>query len=116
MRSTTTSGQELLKEPTTGFAPACFRLQGGRLSRFEPRRQFKHEREDSNPIGQFWRLPALPGARSHMPTSWGLGGGRHSSSSTFQYASLTNLDQLSIRIPWEAVAARRLFHPHELPS
>jgi hypothetical protein len=32
----------------------------------------------------------------------GLGGGRHSSSSTFQYASLTNLDQLSIRIPCAA--------------
>ena len=31
----------------------------------EPRRQ-KHEREESNPVQQFWRLPALPGAHSCM--------------------------------------------------
>ena len=24
----------------------------------------EHEREESNPVGQFWRLPALPGAHS----------------------------------------------------
>ena len=24
----------------------------------------KHEREESNPVKQFWRLPALPGAHS----------------------------------------------------
>ncbi len=24
----------------------------------------KHEREESNPVEQFWRLPALPGAHS----------------------------------------------------
>src|SRR5262245_49175376 len=30
----------------------------------EPRRQSKHEREELNPVKQFWRLPALPGAHS----------------------------------------------------
>ena len=62
------------KEPTTGFAPACFRLQGGRLSHSShvgnQRPQPQHEREDSNPMRQFWRLTALPGARSCKRCSW----------------------------------------------
>ena len=72
MQSATPSGR--IKEPTTGFAPACFRLQGGRLSQSShvgnQRPQPQHEREDSNPMRQFWRLTALPGARSCKRCSW----------------------------------------------
>jgi hypothetical protein len=28
----------------------------------------EHEREESNPVEQFWRLPALPGAHSWIAT------------------------------------------------
>ncbi len=101
MQSATPSGQS---GPTTGFAPACFRLQGGRLSQ-SSHVGSQHEREDSNPIQRLWRPPALPGARSCKaaePLRKGLGGDRHSSSSTVQYASLRNLDQLSIRMSCRA--------------
>ncbi len=68
MQSATPSGLLFIKEPTTGFAPACFRLQGGRLSQSShvgnQQPQPQHEREDSNPMRQFWRLTALPGAHS----------------------------------------------------
>lgn len=85
------------QEPTTGFAPACFRLQDGRLSQ-SSHVGSQHEREDSNPIQRLWRPPALPGARScKAAETRDLGGHCHSSSSTVQYASLRNLDQLSIR-------------------
>lgn len=56
-------GSLRLQEPTTGFAPACFRLQDGRLSQ-SSHVGSQHEREDSNPIQRLWRPPALPGARS----------------------------------------------------
>ncbi len=49
----------------------------------EPRRQSndarEHEREESNPVGRFWRPPALPGARSCKPTDscpWAFSFGR----------------------------------------
>ena len=67
----------------------------------------KHEREDSNPVRQFWRLLALPGAHS-CEASPVLRPGTHSHSllnSTFQYASLTNFDQLSSRTWWRRTAA-----------
>jgi hypothetical protein len=41
------------------FAPAWFRLQGGRLSQ-SSHVGSQHEREDSNLMRQFWRLLALP--------------------------------------------------------
>jgi hypothetical protein len=51
-----------------------------------------------NSVRQFWRLSALPGAHSCI----GLSRYRersldYRSSSTFQYASLTNFAQLSMR-------------------
>ena len=76
MQSTTPSGSKdvrrpvgrikdirgrLSEEPTTGFAPALIRLQDGRLSQSSHVGN-QHEREDSNPMQQLWRLPALPGA------------------------------------------------------
>ncbi len=83
----------------------------------------KHEREDLNPVGRLWRPPALPGARTCIgcrprlpdgtsPTDksrsrpagqWSRpAGGTYSRSVTFQYASLMNFDQLSIRTLWSA--------------
>src|SRR5436853_393397 len=59
-RSATPSGQT---EPTTGFAPASDGLQNRCLLRSSHVGD-KHEREESNPVEQFWRLPALPGAHS----------------------------------------------------
>jgi len=50
-------------EPTTGFAPASAGLQNRRLSMSS--HVGKHEREDLNPVRQFWRLAALPGAHSY---------------------------------------------------
>ena len=67
----------------------------------EPCRLIKHEREESNPVRQFWRLAALPGAHSCEKHSRRLEPGaivvNYFASSTFQYASLMNFDQLSIR-------------------
>ena len=66
---------------------------------FEPRRR-KHEREESNPVRQFWRLAALPGARScngRRPKDRRPYEITYFSSAAFQYDSLTNFDQLSIR-------------------
>ena len=61
----------------------------------------KHEREESNPVCQFWRLAALPGAHSCEKSSRQLEPGaigvNYFASSTFQYASLMNFDQLSMR-------------------
>ena len=61
----------------------------------------KHEREESNPVRQFWRLAALPGAHSCVKNSRQLEPGaivvNYFANSTFQYASLMNFDQLSIR-------------------
>ena len=65
----------------------------------------KHEREESNPVRQFWRLAALPGAHScKRPTDLATGNDYliHFSSSAFQYTSLTNFDQLSSRTWWPA--------------
>ena len=60
MHSATPSGRA---EPTTGFAPASAGLQNRcLLSRATSANQ--HEREELNPVKQFWRLPALPGAHS----------------------------------------------------
>ena len=58
--SATPSGQT---EPTTGFAPASAGLQNRCLLQ-SSHVGIKHEREESNPVEQFWRLPALPGAHS----------------------------------------------------
>ena len=60
MQSDTPSGQA---EPTTGFAPASAGLQNRCLLRLSHVGD-KHEREESNLVEQFWRLPALPGAHS----------------------------------------------------
>ena len=60
MQSATPSGHA---EPTTGFAPAFAGLQDRCLLRSSHVGD-KHEREESNPVEQFWRLPALPGAHS----------------------------------------------------
>ena len=59
----------------------------------------KHEREESNPVRQLWRLAALPGAHS-CKAHGNKPRGRidhYFSSGTFQYVSLMNFDQLSIR-------------------
>jgi hypothetical protein len=64
-------------EPTTGLAPASSGLQNRRLA-IRPRRQVRLRPEGRK--------------RSHI----------YFSSSTFQYASLTNFDQLSIRTSWNA--------------
>src|SRR5262249_33458539 len=53
----------LFQEPTTGFAPASTCLQDRRLS--QSSHVGKHEREESNPVRQLWRLTALPGAHSY---------------------------------------------------
>jgi hypothetical protein len=91
------------QEPTTGFAPASTGLQDRRLSQ-SSHVGIKHEREESNPVRQFWRLAALPGAHScngkgsrRLEPGAGPPGASYFASSTFQYASLTNFDQLSIR-------------------
>lgn len=72
----------------------------------EPRRHvaYKHEREDSNPVWRLWRPLALPGAHSCEAQELSLPSliDNHFSSDTFQYASLTNFDQLSIRTVWRA--------------
>ena len=65
----------------------------------EPRRH-QHEREESNPVRQFWRLAALPGAHScndSRPEGRESSHFNYFSSAAFQYASLTNFDQLSSR-------------------
>ena len=67
----------------------------------EPRRH-QHEREESNLVERLWRPLALPGARS-----CDVGNGPRlrprrrcysAASVTFQYASLTNLSQLAMRM------------------
>ena len=63
MQSATPSGFKSHQEPTTGFAPASTCLQDRRLSQSSHVGN-KHEREESNPVRQFWRLTALPGAHS----------------------------------------------------
>jgi hypothetical protein len=57
-----TIGIQTLQEPTTGFAPASTCLQDRRLS--VSSHVGKHECEESNPVGRFWRPLALPGAHS----------------------------------------------------
>ena len=60
----------------------------------------KQEREESNPVGRLWRPLPLPGAHSCIgprPCDRGPWRNNYSRSVTFQYASLTNFDQLSIR-------------------
>ena len=83
MQSATPSGQTTSQEPTTGFAPASTGLQDRRLSQSSHvgKHTQKHEREESNPVRQFWRLAALPGAHSceahgsHRLQTPGLGHG-----------------------------------------
>ena len=61
----------------------------------------KHECEESNPVRQFWRLAALPGAHSckgSRPEGREPSHFNYFFSSAFQYASLINFDQLSIRM------------------
>ena len=97
-----TIGIQTLKEPTTGFAPASTCLQDRRLS--VSSHVGKHEREESNPVGRFWRPLALPGAHSCKAHGNKPRGrfNHYVSSGTFQYVSLTNFDQLSIRSSWAA--------------
>ena len=75
--------------PATGFAPASFRLQGGRFTQSATPAVFEHEREDSNPIQRLWRPRALPGARSCSASRGAARGicvcdksGKHTSCST----------------------------------
>ena len=72
----------------------------------------KQVRQDLNPVRQFWRLTALPGARTCIgpagrPTRRGT---IHFASSTFQYASLMNFDQLSSRVRWSAYTGLHVGH------
>ena len=91
-----TIGIQIHKEPTTGFAPALTCLQDRRLS--VSSHVGKHEREESNPVRQLWRLTALPGAHScKAHGNKPRGQLSYFSSGTFQYVSLINFDQLSIR-------------------
>ena len=68
MRSLTPSGFFNM-EPTTGFAPAS---AADELNTVKTGAYLfghvgnQHERKDSNPVRQFWRLSALPGAHSRM--------------------------------------------------
>ena len=77
---------------------------GAFLSRATSASIHQHEREESNPVRQLWRLAALPGAHScKARASEGPEPNSHQlSSSTFQYASLMNFDQLAIRTRWAA--------------
>ena len=71
----------------------------------DPRRQHKQECKDLNPVGRLWRPLPLPGGHSCIgPRSRDRGHRRinYSRSVTFQYASLMNFDQLSIRMLWSA--------------
>ena len=54
------------QEPTTGFAPASNALQERCLTQ-SSHVGIKHERKESNPVRQLWKLAALPGAHSHIP-------------------------------------------------
>ncbi len=66
---------------------------------------FKQECKDLNPVGRLWRPLPLPGGHSSIgPWSRDRGHRRvnYSRSVTFQYASLMNFDQLSIRMLWSA--------------
>lgn len=65
---------------------------------------FQQECEESNPVGRLWRPLPLPGGHScrPQPGSRGLRRNNYSRSVTFQYASLMNFDQLSIRMLWSA--------------
>lgn|GEM_PF-3266972 len=71
---------------------------------------FQHECEDSNPVGRLWRPSALPGAHScEQPPVWDQRlRNDYLSSETFQYASLMNFDQLSMRTLADAYNG---FHP-----
>ncbi len=60
MHSTTPSGR--IKGPTTGCSRSQRTFAQIRIQNLDALPQ--HEREDSNPMRQFWRLTALPGARS----------------------------------------------------
>ena len=58
----------------------------------------KHECEESNPVGRCWKPLALPGAHScKARRNKPCGQLAYFSSGTFQYVSLINFDQLSIR-------------------
>ena len=95
------------QEPTTGFAPASTGLQDRRLSQSSHVGTQARARGVRAPtdrlvaVRQFWRLAALPGAHSCDKSSRRLEPGaivvNYFASSTFQYASLMNFDQLSIR-------------------
>src|SRR4029077_8371930 len=64
-----TIGMQISQEPTTGFAPASTCLQDRRLSHSS--HVGKHECEESNPVGRFWRPLALLGAHSCIHLSNG---------------------------------------------
>jgi hypothetical protein len=96
MQSATPSGFKPSQEPTTGFAPASAGLQNRSLS--QSSHVGKHECEESNPVGRFWRPLALPGAHScKAHGNKPRGQLSYFSSGTFQYVSLINFDQLSVR-------------------
>ncbi len=95
MRSVTPSGQRA----DDWICTSIIRFTRPEPFSVEPRRH-QHEREESNPVRQFWRLAALPGARSCnglRPEGRRPFHIAYFSSAAFQYASLTNFDQLSIR-------------------
>ena len=108
MRSTTPSGRTFRADDWIRTSMERFgHRQRGRPPPFsiEPRRQLKQECKDLNLVGRLWRPLPLPGG--HPCTAPGLAAGDHwrkaySRSVTFQYASLMNFDQLSIRMLWSA--------------
>jgi hypothetical protein len=58
-----------------------------------------------NPVGRLWRPRPLPGGHPCIgprPCDRDLWRNNYSFSVTFQYASLMNFDQLSIRMLWSA--------------
>ena len=107
MRSVTPSGRNARADGW--ICTSIFRFTGPAPFYVEPRRH-KHEREESNPVRQDQpsvgarRLAALPGAHSCIAPALGPGAwvSIYFSSSTFQYASLMNFDQLSMRKLWAA--------------
>ncbi len=94
-----------LSEPTTGFAPAWSGLQDRRLSQSSHVGNSSRSARSRTPSGGFGiRILSQEDTPVSAP---GLATGDHwrnnySFSVTFQYASLMNFDQLSIRMLWSA--------------
>ena len=101
MLSITPSGH---KEPTTGFAPASTGLQDRRLSQSSHVGWSSTSARSRTPSASFggWLLSQeharVVGCKKLPATGAGSDRCHYFASSTFQYASLMNFDQLSIRI------------------